>query len=145
MIFQICLPWKLTKPPWLTYLQGCPNQRCRWQETTATFAVSLRGNFLQMQLNYTGCKTRRCLPRYDFPASFSLSFTNIHWSNQGRYIRRTTIFIFSFCIGLVTQLNGSALGVLKHRYITKRICELLIGKSRFLIYNSLKQLLYYTI
>ena len=43
---------------------------------------------------------------------------------QGRYIRRTTIFIFSFCIGLVTQLNGSALGVLKHHYITKRIHEL---------------------
>ena len=43
---------------------------------------------------------------------------------QGRYIRRKTIFIFSFCIGLVTQLNGSALGVLKHHYITKRIHEL---------------------
>ena len=43
------------------------------------------------------------------------------WSYQGRYIRRTTIFIFSFCIGLVTQFNGSALWVLKHHYITKRI------------------------
>ena len=65
--------------------------------------------------------------------------------DQGRYIRRTTIFIISFCIGLVTQLNDSALGVLKHHYITKRIRELLIGNSRFLIYNSLNQLLYYTI
>ena len=65
--------------------------------------------------------------------------------NQGRYIRRTTIFIFSFCIGLVTQLNDSALGVLKLRYITKRIRELLIGNWRFLIYNLLNQLLYYTI
>ena len=46
--------------------------------------------------------------------------------NQGRYIRRTTIFIFSFCIGLVTQLNDSAFGVLKHHYITKRIHEVLI-------------------
>ena len=64
---------------------------------------------------------------------------------QGRYIRRITIFIFSFCIGLVTQLNGSALGVLKHYYITKRIRELLIGNWRSLIYNSLNQLLYYTI
>ena len=64
---------------------------------------------------------------------------------QGRYIRRTTIFIFSFCIGLVTQLNASTLGVLKHHYITKRIRELLIDNSRFLIYNSLNQLLYYTI
>ena len=57
--------------------------------------------------------------------------------NQGRYIRRETIFIFSFCLGLVTQLNGSASGVLKHHYITKRIRELLIGNSRFLIYNLL--------
>ena len=65
--------------------------------------------------------------------------------NQGRYIKRTTIFISSFCIGLVTRLNGSALRVLKHHYITKRIRELLIGNSRFLIYNSLKQLLYYAI
>ena len=37
-------------------------------------------------------------------------------------IEKTTIFIFSFCIGLVTQLNDSALGVLKHHFIIKRIC-----------------------
>ena len=47
-------------------------------------------------------------------------------SMQGLSIRRTTIFIFSFCIGLVTQLNGLALGVLKHHYITKRIRGLLM-------------------
>ena len=57
-------------------------------------------------------------------------------------IERITIFMFSLCIGLVTQLNDSALGVLKHHYITKRIRELLIGNSRFLIYNLLNQLLY---
>ena len=55
-----------------------------------------------------------------------------------------TIFIFSFCIGLVTQLNNWVLGVLKHSYITKKIRELLTGNSRFLIHNSLNQLLYYT-
>ena len=57
-------------------------------------------------------------------------------------IERITIFILSFCIGLVTQLNGPALGVLKHHYITKRIREPLINNSRFLIYNLLNQLLY---
>ena len=57
-------------------------------------------------------------------------------------IERITIFLFSFCIGHVTQLNGSALGVLKHHYITKRIHELLIGNSSFLIYNLLNHLLY---
>ena len=55
---------------------------------------------------------------------------------------RTTIFIFYCFIKLVTQLNGSALGVLKHHYNSKRIHELLIG--RFLIHDSLNQLLYYT-
>ena len=60
-------------------------------------------------------------------------------------IERITVFIFSFCIGLVTQLNDPALGVLKHHYITKRIRELLIGNSRFFIYNLLNQLLYYTV
>ena len=74
-----------------------------------------------------------------------LHFADVITLDQECYIRRTTIFIFSFCIGLVTQLNSSALGVLKHHYITKRIRELLIGNSRFLIYNSLNQLLYYTI
>ena len=69
----------------------------------------------------------------------------VPWSEQRRYIRRTTIFIFSLCVVLVTQLNGSALGVLKHHYINKRMRELLIGNSRFLIYNSLNKLLYYVI
>ena len=59
-------------------------------------------------------------------------------------IERATIFIFSFCIGLVTQLNSSALGELKHHYITQKIRELLIGNSKFLIYNPLNQSLYYT-
>ena len=60
------------------------------------------------------------------------------------YLEITTVFIFSFCIRLVTQLNDSVLGVLKHNYITKKIRELLTFNSRFLIHNSLNQLLYYT-
>ena len=52
-------------------------------------------------------------------------------------IERITISILSFCIGLVTQVNGPALGVLKKHYITNRIRKLLIGNLRFLIYNWL--------
>ena len=52
-------------------------------------------------------------------------------------IERITISILSFCIGLVTQVNGPALGVLKQHYITNRIRKLLIGNLRFLIYNWL--------
>ena len=44
---------------------------------------------------------------------------------------------------LVTKVNGSALEVLEYHYITKRIVELLIGSSRFLIHNSLNQLPYH--
>ena len=52
-------------------------------------------------------------------------------------IERITISILSFCIGLVTQVNGPALGVLKQHYITNRIRKLLIGNLRVLIYNWL--------
>ena len=58
---------------------------------------------------------------------------------------RITISISSLCIEIVTHLNDPALGVLKHHYITKRVRGLLIGNSRFLIYNLLNQLLYYTV
>ena len=47
------------------------------QQIIAIFAVRSTGSFLPIQLVYTG-KTRRCLPRYDFPASFSVSFTKTH-------------------------------------------------------------------
>ena len=70
-------------------------------------------------------------------------YLNVH--SRTFKTERITILIFSFCIGLVTQLNGPALGISKHHYITKRIRELLIGNSRFLIYNLLNQLLYDTV
>ena len=53
-------------------------------------------------------------------------------------IESKAIFIFSFCIGLVTQLNGSVLGVLKDNYVIKRTRKLAFGNSGFLIQNLLK-------
>ena len=47
---------------------------------TATFTISHDGNFLPMQLIYQGT-TVQCLPRYDFPDSFSLSMNPKHFSN----------------------------------------------------------------
>ena len=58
-------------------------------------------------------------------------------------IETATVFMFSLRLGLVTQLNDSALDVLKYHYIIKSIREPLIGNSRFLIHNSIKQLRYY--
>ena len=49
-------------------------------QITATFAVSCTGEFFPIQLIYTG-KTERSLPKYSFPPSFSVTFTENHWSN----------------------------------------------------------------
>ena len=48
---------------------------------TATFAISLQGDFLPMQLIYGG-NTRKCLPRFKFPEKFSLSYNETHYSNE---------------------------------------------------------------
>ena len=49
-------------------------------QITATFAVSCTGEFFPIQLICTG-KTERSLPKYSFPPSFSVTFTENHWSN----------------------------------------------------------------
>ena len=48
---------------------------------TATFTITLDGNFLGMQLIY-GHKTNQSLPRYQFPKEFSLSVNLKHYSNE---------------------------------------------------------------
>ena len=58
-------------------------------------------------------------------------------------MERATIFIFSLCTEFETQLNGSALGIISLNY-KKKNRELLIGNSKFKIYNLWNQLLYYT-
>ena len=57
----------------------------------------------------------------------------VKW-NLGRLILRGQLSLFpcSFFIRLVPQHN-SILETLKHYYITKRICELLIGNPRFFL------------
>ena len=49
-------------------------------QITATFAVSCTGEILLIQLIYAG-KTEGGLPKYSFPRSFSVTFTENHWSN----------------------------------------------------------------
>ena len=46
-----------------------------------TFAKSIRGDFLPMQLIYGG-KTKKCLPRFKFPEKFSLSYNETHYNNE---------------------------------------------------------------
>lgn len=49
--------------------------------TMTTFAETLLGEFLPMQLIYGG-KTNQSLPRYEFPKSFSLIVYEKHYSNR---------------------------------------------------------------
>ena len=52
------------------------------KQITGTFAVSMTGDFLPMQLIYEG-KTPRCLPKdVEFPKEFDVTFIPNHWSNE---------------------------------------------------------------
>ena len=68
------LPKKNTKT---VPIKGSSNKRT----ITATLAILLQGDFLPMQLTYGG-KTRKCLPRFKFPEKSSLSYNEIHYSNE---------------------------------------------------------------
>ena len=50
------------------------------RQITATFAISMTGSFLPIQLIYEG-KNRTCLPNYDFPKGFNVTYSPNHWSN----------------------------------------------------------------
>ena len=51
------------------------------RQMTAVFAGSLSGDFLPPQLIYEG-KTNRCLPCFQFPATWNITHTANHWSNE---------------------------------------------------------------
>ena len=52
------------------------------KEITATFAVSITGDFLPLQLIYEG-RTPRWLPKdFEFPKEFDVTFIPNHWSNE---------------------------------------------------------------
>ena len=65
------------------------------RQITATFAISLTGEFLPIQLIYTG-KTKRSLPKYSFPSSFSATFTLNHWSNTEKLVEFFEEIIFPY-------------------------------------------------
>ena len=50
------------------------------RQITATFAISLTGKFFSIQLIYKG-KTKRSVPKFKFPSTFSLSYTENRLSN----------------------------------------------------------------
>ena len=55
------------------------------RQITDTFAVSCTEQFLPIQLIYAG-KSKRSLPKYSFPPSFSVKFKENHWSNTEKSV-----------------------------------------------------------
>jgi len=51
------------------------------RQLTALFACSMSGDFLPIQLVYKG-KTARCLPKFDFPTDWDITYTHNHWCNE---------------------------------------------------------------
>ena len=52
-----------------------------YRQITGTFAITLSGRFLPIQLIYQG-KTDRCHPTYNFPKEFHITHTPNHWANE---------------------------------------------------------------
>ena len=50
------------------------------RQITSTFAISMSGEFLPIQVIYEG-KSKRCLPKYTFPASLDATFSENHLPN----------------------------------------------------------------
>ena len=55
------------------------------RQITATFTVGMTVKFLPIQLIFER-KTPRCLPRFDFPADFNVTFSINDWSNTEKSI-----------------------------------------------------------
>ena len=65
------------------------------RQITGTFAVSLSGQFLPIQVIYQG-KTQRCVPKNVFPSSFHVTYTPNHWSNTDESVAYFKRVIFPY-------------------------------------------------
>ena len=67
------------------------------RQITATFAGSLTGNFLPIQLVYEG-KTTRCHPSIDFPKGWHITHTANHWCNEDTMIDYIKLVIVPYMV-----------------------------------------------
>ena len=65
------------------------------RKITATFTVTASGSFLPIQLIYSG-KTKRSLPKFDFPKCFNVTFTPNHCSNYEKCVSLFNKIIFPY-------------------------------------------------
>ena len=74
------------------------------RQITATFVISMTGKFLPIQLIYEG-KTKRCLPKFDFPTGFNVTFSSNHWSNTEKSMELFEDIIFPYLDKVKVNLN----------------------------------------
>ena len=75
--------------------------------TSATFAASLDGNFLPMQILYQG-KTDRSHPKYKFPDGFDIFHTPNHWANEEICLRLFEKIIFPYIKKVREEIRASS-------------------------------------
>ena len=65
------------------------------RQITATFTVSLTGEFLPIQVIYGG-KTKLRLPKFKFPSEFNITYSPNHWSNTEKSVELFEKIIFPY-------------------------------------------------
>ena len=65
------------------------------RQITATFAASLSGSFLPVQLVYQG-KTSKCHPSIDFPDNWHVTHSPNHWCNESTMISYVQLIIVPY-------------------------------------------------
>ena len=65
------------------------------RQINATFIVSMTRKFLPIQHIYGG-KMHRCVPKFDLPADFNVTFSDNHWSNSEKSIELFQKIIFPY-------------------------------------------------
>ena len=97
-------------------IPGTPDYR----QITGTFAITLAGDFLPIQLIYAG-KTRLCHAKYTFPPSFHVTHTMNHWANE-----ETSIALLEEIIIPYVEKKRQELGLEKQKWLL--ICDVFKGK-----------------
>ena len=108
------------------------------RQITATFAASLSGNFLPVQLVYKG-KTSRCHPAVDFPDGFHVTHTENHWCNEETMISYIDVVIVPYKdekrrqLGLSSTHSGLIILDEFKGQTTSRVLNLLQSRNLFYV------------
>ena len=65
------------------------------RQITGTFVINLSGEFLPIQLIYTGT-TDLCHPKVNFPTGFDVTHSANHWANEEKVISLLNKIVFPF-------------------------------------------------